>query len=115
MPSASTDGQWLFESIAPLTLAPGNYELGTLFFDDGPIAELDAPFFPIPQITVVEGVVGPLGGGFETPLSVSGELVFGPTLETVPEPGLMWLLGLGSAALLLSRAPMARRSKSILQ
>lgn len=115
VPSASTDGQWLFESIAPLTLAPGNYELGTLFFDAGPVAEVGAPFFPIPQITLVEGVVGSPDGGFQAPLTAFGEPVFGPTLETVPEPGLMWLLGLGSAALLLSRASMARRSKSILQ
>ncbi len=115
VPSASTDGQWLFDSIAPLTLAPGNYELGTLFFDGGPVAEIGASFFPIPQITAVEGVTGSSDGGFQAPLTPFGELVIGPTLETVPEPGLMWLLGLVSAALLLSRASMARRSKSILQ
>ena len=114
VPSASTSGQWLFESITPLTLAPGNYELGTLFFDSGPVAEVGAPFLPISQITVVEGVLGSPGGGFQAPLTAFGEPVFGPTLETVPEPGLMWLLGLGSAALLLCRASMARRLKSIL-
>ena len=113
--SASTDGQWLFEGIAPLTLAPGDYELGTLLFPPGPPVQIDAPFLPVPQITVVEGVLGPVDGGFQAPLTAFGGPVFGPTLETVPEPGLAGLLGLASAALLLSRAWIARRLKSILQ
>jgi hypothetical protein len=115
VPSADTSGQWLFGSIAPITLEPGNYELGALDFNSGPVLELDPPLSIQPQITVLEGEIGTIGGGFQAPLTAFPELVFGPTLETVPEPGLLGLLLGAAAALVLGRSFRARRSKPIFQ
>jgi hypothetical protein len=116
VPSVGADGQWLFETIAPLTLTPGIYELGSVTFDSGPAVLLGAPFFSIPQITLIDGVLGPADGGLQAPLEEFPDgPVFGPTLETVPEPGMLGLLISASAALALGRALKMRRSKPILQ
>jgi hypothetical protein len=105
--SASTDGQWLFENISPITLTLGDYEIGSLFFDTAPLAQIGAPFVNIPAISVLGGVQGPADGGFQAPESLFSNLVFGPTFETVPatvpEPNFGILLAMGLAAIGLIR------------
>jgi PEP-CTERM motif len=104
--SASTDGEWLFDSFAPITLPAGVYVLGNVFFANVPVAQTGAPFTTIPEITEDGGVQGPANGGFAAPLTSFDEPIFGPTLETaaVPEPESASLLGFGFAAMLLWRA-----------
>jgi hypothetical protein len=104
--SASTDGEWLFASFAPITLPAGVYVLGNVFSPTQPLAQTSASFTTIPEVTEDGGVQGPTNGGFAAPLTPFSEPIFGPTLETaaVPEPEMVSLLGFGFAAMLLWRA-----------
>jgi hypothetical protein len=99
-------GQWLFENIDPVTLAPGDYVTGSVFYDTTPLAALCCAFVNIPEITADGGVVGTFVGGFTPPLEDDPLFIFGATLDTVApisEPGSAALLGLCFAALLLWR------------
>jgi hypothetical protein len=95
--SVNPNGQWLFESFAPLTLPVGNYLLGNVFFSDAPAfsAEPFADTTTIPQITFTGGVRGPSNGGFVVPAPTTSSPAFGPTLEAVPEPATLGLMVLG--------------------
>jgi PEP-CTERM motif len=101
--SANTDGQWLFETFAPITLPIGLYLIGNVSGESSPLAEIGATFVTIPQITFVVGVIGPTDGGFSAPTGSFSPTVFGPTLETtIPEPStwammLLGFVGLGYA------------------
>ena len=96
--SSAGDGAWRFEDIAALTLDPGRYALGLVFFDTTPLAQLNADIMTIPEITFVEGrFSNSIGSGFLFPGSVFLDPIFGPNLRTqmIPEPGTFALLGLG--------------------
>jgi hypothetical protein len=102
--SASTGGQWLFETFAPITLPVGEHVIGNVAGNDLPLAEIGATFVTIPQITLLGGTEGTNNGGLSAPTSPFAEPIFGPTLQltSVPEPStwamtLLGLMGLGYA------------------
>ncbi len=101
------DGQWLFEDIRVQKLVPGQYVVANVFFDETPVAQFDATFTTIPEITfegsaVTEGI---RDQGFRFPREFVTDTVglFGPTLRQVPVPAtvalfVIALAGLGVAA-----------------
>jgi hypothetical protein len=110
--SASADGEWLFENIGALVLNPGSYVIGSLFFGDFPLAQIDSPFTTIADIALTGGVrSGGAGDGFAFPDSGFASPVFGPTmrLAAVPEPAGLALVGLGMTLVGLRRRVRARR------
>jgi hypothetical protein len=110
--SANTSGQWLFESFAPITLAPGDYVIGNVFTIDQPLIAFNASITAISQITLTGGRAGAPGVGLTEPLVSFSPPVYGPTLETVavPEPGTLSLLGLGFAGIFGGRAKRWRET-----
>ncbi|MFM2063349.1 MAG: hypothetical protein RLZZ507_3019 [Cyanobacteriota bacterium] len=80
--SASTSGQWLFEDISQLTLTPGNYLIGSIFFNSTPLANIGS-VTTIPDITVIAGAIGGSGAdtGFQAPTNSFGTVIYGPTLR----------------------------------
>jgi hypothetical protein len=102
--SASSLGGWLFESIAPLTLNPGNYALGLVFTDRLPLANIGG----VTTISDIGGVTGRTAlspnTGLQFPATPFVTVIVGPNLQTadattVPEPGSIALCGLGLAFL----------------
>jgi hypothetical protein len=100
VPSASSDGQWLFTSIVPLTLPPGNYVMGAVWGD--PIIGAD-PFRLNANATSFVNYTGPCATFLLTapdlvfPDCGTGSLnnasYFGPNLAiAVPEPNGLALL-----------------------
>ena len=110
--SASNQGSWLMESISALTLTPGDYLLGALFFTNSPLSQIGSTFTNIADITVGGGVrQGNSNTGFAAPLASFSQRIFGPTMHLqdanqVPEPTGLALVSLG----LLCVAARRRRS-----
>ncbi|HEY7391597.1 MAG TPA: PEP-CTERM sorting domain-containing protein [Bryobacteraceae bacterium] len=100
--SASANGRWLFQKFPAVTLNPGTYLIGNVFYPTVPLGQANAPFTTIPQVlsSSVVGAEGTLNGALTAPLNPFVRPIFGPTLETaaVPEPGLAGVLGLGLTA-----------------
>jgi hypothetical protein len=119
MPVASNDptGQWLFESFAPITLAPGDYVIGNVFFDTSPFAALNSSVTTISQITLTGGVTAAQGIGFTAPLGPFLVPIYGPTLETVavPEPSTWAMMLLGFAGLSFMGLQSAGRRRAAAQ
>jgi hypothetical protein len=116
--TSALTGDFRYESIAPVTLGPGTYLIG---------AEIKAPFLDFyatfatsittaPEITHLGDARNASGGGFSSPgIVTTNEGRFGPNFQfnvnSVPEPGSLTLLGLGSmsfAAYALRRRAAAR-------
>ena len=110
--SASNQGSWLMETIASVTLLPGNYLLGAVFYTNESLAQIGSSFTNISDITVGGGVrQGASNTGFAAPLNTFNSDIFGPTMRLaaangVPEPAGLALVGIG----LFGLAAFRRRS-----
>jgi hypothetical protein len=88
--SASNAGQWLFADIPSLTLTPGSYVIGSIFFTLAPVVNFGSvnSFSTIPEITNVVGRRGVFGSGLQVPtvLLSNNTFGFGPTLRQATTP-----------------------------
>lgn len=101
-------GQWLFESVGPLALAPGNYNIGLAFFTDTPGAQFGTAFTTDPRIRYIGARESPSGqnSGLTNPTGDFGtDGIFGPSLllAPVPVPAGVVLLATALAGLGLAR------------
>jgi len=99
--SADSAGDWLFSPINPILLMPGTYVIGELSLAD--TVEESATVLTQPQVSFgnarfEEQQTGkPTFPDLVTPAVNAG--FFGPSFEIAPEPGSLFLLGLGLLAL----------------
>ncbi len=100
------DGEWLFEDIPLLTLSPGRYVIGSIFFDSTPLSQFFTAFTTIPEITYIESRIPAVlpDSGLDIPTgSLGSDGVFGPTLRLpeapVPVPATLALFAIAMAGL----------------
>lgn len=106
--ASNGNGVWRVESIAALTLTPGRYVLGQVFFDETPLAQVDTLFTTIPEVTYVNPTESSAGGDsgltFTDLVLPGSEGFFGPNLllaesSMLPEPATLALFSLGLVGL----------------
>jgi len=106
--ASNGNGVWRVESIAALTLTPGRYVLGQVFFDESPLSQVDTLFTTIPEVTYVNPTESSAGGDsgltFTDLVLPGSEGFFGPNLllaesSMLPEPATLALFSLGLVGL----------------
>lgn len=110
--SGSTLGQWLFESISPLSLAVGSYVVGAFYASSDPdFVVASATGLSMDSRLSYSASRASVGGSFAMPgpYGLVEPGVFGPNLRIaeLPEPGSLALLGLGMFGLAAVRARRA--------
>lgn len=102
--SSSGEGNWAVGWIPTLTLTPGDYLIGQVFFNDTPLAQLSASPLVDDRITLTGGVFSMQADtGLAAPMDAYVEPIFGPSLLAVPEPGSLLTAGAALGALVVSR------------
>jgi hypothetical protein len=113
--SASGAGDWLFNSISPVVLAPGTYLTGAFYGSSADLVMADATITTIPEISFLHSrassggsLAAPGPYGFVEPGIFSADIMVRTT--PVPEPSTLILLGSGLA--ILGAGRLTRQSKS---
>jgi hypothetical protein len=102
--STSSDGRWLFESVTPIDLGPGDYVLGAFFAAFDPdFARFDTARTTISEITFGTSRYVTTPGTLPFPSeSVPRDGGYGPNLlvasPTIPEPATLVMLSIGGIA-----------------
>jgi len=104
---------WLFNTIAPLSLVPGNYVIaGTWQFDDPDHARFTASATTIPEVSFVnereKSSPGPVLTFPDQVFPFLNDGAFGPNLRLVPEASTYILFGLGALGVMVWRRRKAR-------
>ena len=111
--STSAAGDWLFNSIAPLTLPAGTYVVGaTIAATDPDLLRQQTLAATAPGVTFVQAMdVGSPTLLYPSPAPVFNDGLFGPNIQisAVPEPATFALFGLSAVVLLMSRSSNLRR------
>ncbi len=103
--TATLDGLFYYESIAPLALAPGTYRIAGVFLQDTGNYAYDTPFTTGPNITFVQAAYTS-GSSLAFPSTLEDTSgYFGPNFQydSVPEPATASLLLAGAALVFLGR------------
>lgn len=111
--STRTDGDWLFNTISAITLEPGSYLLGAVYFSDAPLALANTQRLTDTSISFGAGRMATYNAGFSAPTSSISTTIFGPNMRSVDyvdvaEPGSLALL----AACLIGMAFARRVSRA---
>ncbi len=120
VPSTDANGDWLVETITPLTLPAGDYLLGAVLGVFAPSVEAggDVTFSTSPDIVGISGRYD-VSGGLQAPMNATipndpdppivFPAVFGPTLyQAVPEPGTLAVFAMGIGGLAGARRRVRR-------
>jgi hypothetical protein len=111
--STSAAGDWLFNSIAPLTLPASTYVVGaTIAATDPDLLRQQTLSVTAPGVTFVQAMdVGSPALLYPSPAPVFNDGLFGPNIEisAVPEPTTFALFGLSAMVLLMARSSNLRR------
>jgi hypothetical protein len=105
VPSASDAGDWRFNSIAPIVLAPGTYVTSAFYATSADAVMANGTIATIPQISFVDSRASTEGAFAEADVSALLEPgVFGADISVlaVPEPVTLLLFGSGLAGLALT-------------
>ena len=113
--SASSLGQWLFQDIAALTLGPGTYVIGAFYSTSADTVIGNATGLTLDSNLSYLASRAGSGGSFDQP-GVYGLVepgVFGPNMQleaaAVPEPNMLALLAIATAAGAFARRRPAKR------
>jgi hypothetical protein len=107
VPSVSNTGDWLFNSIAPIVLAPGTYVTSAFYATNTDLVMGNATITTIPQVSFLHSRVS--AEGFFAEAGVGNQVepgIFAADIRvadaTVPEPVTLLLFGSGLAGLALT-------------
>jgi PEP-CTERM motif len=114
--SANLSGEWKMQGITALTLAPGNYVIGSVYDVNDDLVLLNPSFTTAAGVTLLQGVQNLLVDGlqFPTTLRTTGP-AFGATFQIspVPEPQAIALMASGLAVLALIGARRRKASTTV--